>query len=62
MQHAAELPAVGAQRAQFSPGLQALVEVVSLLNGGPALDVGAMSRHQLVRAIEAVDGPPGMGL
>ena len=62
VQHAAELPAVGAQRAQFSPGLQALVEVVSLLNGGPAQDVGAMSRHQLVRAIEAVDGPPGMGL
>jgi hypothetical protein len=61
-QHAVELPQVGSQRAHFSPGLQALVEVVSLLDCGPAEHFSAMSRHELIRAIESVDGPPGTAL
>lgn len=62
VQHAVELPQVGSQRAQFSPGLQAMVELVSLLDCGPSQDVSGMSRHELIRAIEAVDGPPGTAL
>ena len=49
-------------RAHFSAGLQALVEVVALLDCGPCQDLTLMSRHELIRAIEAVDGPPGTAL
>jgi len=61
-QYAIELPQVGSQRAHFSPALQALVEVVALLDCGPAEDLSSMSRHELIRAIESVDGPPGTAL
>eukprot|EP00960_Hanusia_phi_P063027 765337-Hanusia_phi.AAC.2 len=61
-QHAVELPQVGSQRAQFSPGLQALVEVVAVLDQGSSIDLSSMSRKELIRAIEAVDGPPGTAL
>ncbi|EKX51084.1 hypothetical protein GUITHDRAFT_103005 [Guillardia theta CCMP2712] len=61
-QHAVELPQVGSQRAQFSPGLQALVEVVAVLDQGTSIDLSSMSRKELIRAIEAVDGPPGTAL
>ena len=37
------------QRAHFSRGLQAVVEVVALLDCGPAQDVSHMSRHELIR-------------
>ena len=61
-QYALELPQVGSQRAHFSPALQALVEVVAVLDCGPAEDLSSMSRHELIRAIESVDGPPGTAL
>ena len=53
---------VGSQRAHFSPGLQAMVEVAALLDCGPAQDLSGMSRHELIRTIEAVDGPPSTAL
>lgn len=61
-QHTVEVPLVGSQRAQFSAYLQALVEAVAVLDTGPVKDFALMSHSELLRAIEAVDGPPGAGL
>ncbi len=57
-----ELPLVGSQRAQFSRGLQALVEVVAAMDSGVAPDLELMTRQELIRAIDTVDGSPGTAL
>lgn len=61
-QHSVEQSLVGSQRAHFSPYLQALVEVVAGLDVGPVQDFAMMSRQELMRAIETVDGLPGTAL
>ena len=61
-QYATELPLVGSQRVHFSTALQCLVEVVAALDSGPVKDIVGMSRAELVRAIEAVDGAPATAL